>query len=273
MISGDKILTDTATTVALEDLTSGWEKRRLWLTLARDDIRVRYKRTVLGQLWITMGFGFFVAAIGMLWSEIMHRDIVVFVPWFAIGITTWHFITAAINEGTTTFIGASSTIHNIPLPLSLHIFRAITRHFLNYLHNFIIVIVALVLFPSPASAAMLLYLPGMFIIILAATATNIVLGILGARYRDLSHGVRMLMMPMFFITPILWVPDMLSGSRAWLAQLNPFTHFIAIVREPLLGRVPELLNYAVSLSLTLCFVLLALRLLGNYRWKVPYWIS
>ncbi len=262
-----------AARMAIEDLAAGWSKRHLWLTLARDDVRVRYQRTVLGQLWITLGFGFFIAVTSVLWTEIMRRDASVFVPWFAIGITTWHLITAAINEGTTTFISAAGVIHNIPLPLSVHIYRATTRHLINFLHNFIIVIIVLAIFPPPMAGALLLYVPGIALLIVAVTATNIVLGLLGARFRDFSYGVRMIMLPMFFLTPILWIPDMLSGPRVWLAQLNPFTHFLAIVREPLLGRAPSLTNYGVVVIITLSLLLLGLRLLGRHRWKVPYWIA
>ena len=134
-------------------------------------------------------------------------------------------------------------------------------------------IIVLAIFPPPMTGAILLYVPGIALIIVAVTATNIVLGLLGARFRDFSYGVRMIMMPMFFVTPILWIPDMLSGPRVWLAQLTPFTHFLAIIREPLLGRVPSLTNYGVVIVITLLLVLLGLRLLGRHRWKVPYWIA
>lgn len=255
------------------DIAEGLRRHHLWLTLARDDVRVQYKRTLLGQFWITLGFGFFIAAISVLWTEILARDIVIFVPWFAIGITTWHLLTAAINEGATTFISASGTIHNIPLPLSVHIFRSITRHLINYGHNFVIVVIVLFVFPPPLNASMMLVLPGYVIILTSAIATKLVLGILGARYRDFSYGIRMVMTPMFFITPILWIPDMLSSSRMWMAQLNPFAHFIAIIREPLLGRTPTALNYEVTITISLVLMLIGIRLLGKHRWKVPYWIA
>ncbi len=262
-----------AVTAGLDDLAAGYRRRELWLTLAKDDVRVQYKRTVLGQFWITLAFGFFIFFISFLWTEILNRNVQVFVPWFAIGITTWHVITAAINEGTTTFSSVSGTIHNIPLPLSVHVFRAVTRHLINYAHNFLIVLIVLAVYPPPFALSMLLVLPGYVIIIVAAIAVKLVLGVLGARYRDFSYGVRTLMTPMFFITPILWIPDMLPPERAWLANMNPFTHFIALIREPLLGRVPTLINYSVTIGLMLALTFLGLRLLGKHRWKVPYWIA
>ena len=135
---------------------------------------------------------------------------------------------------------------------------------LNF-HNFLIVIVVFAVFPPAFGAVTLLFIPGLLVITLAAIACSIILGILGARYRDFSYAIRTLMGPVFFLTPILWIPDMLSGNRAMLAELNPFTHFIAIVREPLLGRVPSTLTYVIALGITFILTGLALRLLGKHR--------
>ncbi len=243
------------------------------MTLARDDIRLRYKRSVLGPLWITLGTGFFITVLGVLWSEIMGREARVFVPWVATGLTVWQLISAVVTEGTNTFTVMAGIIHNIPMPLSVHVYRAITRHLINYLHNFLVVIAVLLIYPPPLSTLMLLFIPGILIVALTAMSCAIILGTLGARYRDFSFTIRMLMGPMFFLTPIVWIPDMLTGTRALVADMNPFAHFIAIVREPLLGRAPDLLNYTMTIGIMVSLVFIALHMLGEHRTKVPYWIA
>ncbi len=257
---------------AVGDLVRGWERHNVWLMLAWDDLRLRYQRSVLGPLWITLGTGFFISVLSILWTEIMAREASVFVPWFAIGLTTWQMISAVVTEGSTTFSRISGIIQNIPMPLSTHVYRAVTRHVFNYFHNFVIVILVLVIFPPPLSIAPLLFIPGFLIIIITAIATSVILGILGARFRDLSYAVSMLMGPMFFMTPILWMPDMLGSGRAQIADINPFTHFLAIIREPLLGRAPDLLNYAATIGISVTLILIALYLLHRHRTKVPYWV-
>jgi len=268
-----RLIKKAAMRAATNDLKNGWERSPLWLTLARDDIRLRYKRSVLGPLWIALGTGFFILVLSVLWTEIMGRQAQEFVPWVTIGTTTWQLIAAIVTEGTTTFTVMAGIIHNIPMPLSVHVYRAVMRHFINYFHNFLVVIFVLCLFPPPITAAILLFFPGLFIVATTAVACVIILGILGARYRDFSYSIRMLMGPMFFLTPILWVPNMLTGLRAQLAQLNPFTHFIAIIREPLLGRVPSFMDYEFTVVIMLVLTLIALRLFGEHRTKVPYWIA
>ena len=57
---------------------------------------------------------------------------------------------------------------------------------------------------------------------------------LGARYRDIEPTVKSLMPPMLLLTPILWKPEML-GEYSFLIYANPFTYFVGIVRNDLIG--------------------------------------
>jgi len=264
---------NAAISAAVGDLKNGWARNRLWMTLARDDIRLRYKRSILGPLWITLGTGFFIMVLGVLWSEIMGREAAVFIPWVATGLTSWQLIAAIVVEGTTTFTVMTGIIHNIPMPLSVHVYRSIVRHFINYSHNFLVVVFVLILFPPPLSFKTLMFIPGMLILATTAMSCATILGTLGARYRDFSFSVRTLMGPMFFLTPIVWIPDMLTGTRAQLAELNPFSHFIAVIRDPLLGRELRLIDYGFTIGIMLLMVYIALRLLGEHKTKIPYWIA
>lgn len=260
------------TAYAINDLVKGWRMRRLWLTLAWDDLRVRYKRSVLGPAWITLGTGFFIAVISFLWTDIMDRQGNVLVPWISIGLIHWLFISSVMTEGPSAFLRGAGIIQNISMPLSIHVYHIVMRHVFNYMHNFVIIAIVLILYPQPFSAAQLLFIPGILIILVTSVATSLFFGIIGARFRDFSHTVSMIMGPMFFLTPIVWMPDMLGGIRLTIANLNPFTHYLAIVRDPLLGRIPDPMHYVVTLGILLVMMLFALFLLSRYRVRIAYWL-
>lgn len=259
--------------IAIDDLRNGWTRSHLWLELAHDDMRLRYRRSVLGPLWTTLGTGFFILILSVLWIEIMGKQASEFVPWVTIGLTVWQLVTAIVVEGATTFTLSASIIQNIPMPLSVHVYRIVMRHLLNFSHNFLVVIIVLSIFPQPLNSSLLLVIPGALIIVITAIACSVVLGVLGARYRDFSYAIGTLMGPMFFLTPIIWSPDAISGSRARLVDANPFAHFIALIREPLLGNQPSLMNYGMSIGSMLLLGIIALHLLGKHRERVPYWIG
>ncbi|MCC5698521.1 ABC transporter permease, partial [Klebsiella pneumoniae] len=59
---------------------------------------------------------------------------------------------------------------------------------------------------------------------------------------------------------------------AYLAEFNPLYHYIEIIRDPLIGQPPQLLNWIVVLGCTVVGWLLALLVMRNYRARVTYWI-
>lgn len=76
---------------------------------------------------------------------------------------------------------------------------------------------------------------------------------------------------LFLITPIIWSPEILT-ERAYIAYLNPLTHILDILRKPLLGEIPSLWNYGMSLGMAfICIVLFFI----TYRYskkKYTFWL-
>jgi lipopolysaccharide transport system permease protein len=57
-----------------------------------------------------------------------------------------------------------------------------------------------------------------------------------------------------------------------MLDLNPFYHFIQIVRAPLLDQEPSLENWVVSISIAVVGWIVTLMLFGRYRRRIAYWL-
>jgi ABC-2 type transport system permease protein/lipopolysaccharide transport system permease protein len=114
-------------------------------------------------------------------------------------------------------------------------------------------------------------LPGLALLILNGAMASMTLGMVSARFRDIPRITASLMQIVFLITPIIWKPDML-GDRLYISLANPFFHLIEIVRAPLLGTPPTLLNVAAVILITLINCLTAIVLFSKYRSRIAYWI-
>jgi len=75
----------------------------------------------------------------------------------------------------------------------------------------------------------------------------------------------------FFVTPIIWQPALLS-SRPLVVTFNPFFYAVEIVRAPLLGTPPALLHWLVMLGVTFAGNAIALAMYARFRRRIPYWI-
>ena len=106
---------------------------------------------------------------------------------------------------------------------------------------------------------------------MCTVSVGLFLGVLSARYRDIMHFSSTVMQIAYFLTPVLWVvPE--EGPRALAAQINPFTHFIAILREPIMDGTVPVESWWVVLGCTVALMLLALVFFAMSRRKIIFWL-
>src|SRR3990167_1130772 len=93
------------------------QKRDVWLVLSIYDIKARYKRTVIGPFWLTLGTAITILGMGLVWSSIFHMNINEFLPYIASGMVVWTFVSAILNEGCGAFSSQAGIVHNVKLSL------------------------------------------------------------------------------------------------------------------------------------------------------------
>ena len=100
------------------DLVAGFGKRELWLHLGWQDIKQRYRRSVLGPFWITIATGATAVAMGLLYSKLFKLPLAEHLPYVTLGLIIWNLINAAILEGADVFVANEGLIKQLPTPLS-----------------------------------------------------------------------------------------------------------------------------------------------------------
>jgi len=236
------------------------------------DIRIRYKRTVLGPLWITVSMSVTFICIGSLFSAILKNDVRVFLPYLAAGMVIWSFISAVAAEGPQVFVDAHHIINSLRIPLVVHVLRCVARNALIFFHNSLAALMALLILGGSLTKAGLLLLVSLPILFAIAFFGGLILAILGARFRDLGPIVGMVMQLTFFMTPIMWRPEDIADGSKWWVAINPAYHLIQIVRAPMLGSVPAGISIAVSLGTATALGLAAYALFRLFRHRITYWL-
>ena len=258
------------------DLVAGFAKRELWLHLGWQDIKQRYRRSVLGPFWITIATGVTAIAMGGLYSKLFKLELSEHLPYVTLGLIIWNLINAAILEGADVFIANEGLIKQLPTPLSVHVYRLVWRQVILFGHNIVIFVIIAIVFPKPWSWADLSVIPALGLIVLNCVWVSLCFGILATRYRDISPLLFSLVQLLFFMTPIIWNEATLehqgAGKWAKIVELNPLLHYLDIVRAPLLGADQELRHWVVVLVLTAVGWMFAAIAMKQYRARVPYWV-
>jgi ABC-2 type transport system permease protein len=264
---------------AFADIVEGWQQRELWGHLGWQDIKQRYRRSVLGPIWISITMAVTAVALGILYAGLFQNDLSVQLPNILVGFIIWGFISGCITEGSEVFIANVGLITHLPAPLSVHIYRLIWRQTLFFLHNLVVYAVMLVIFPQHLHWSDLSAIPAFALLVVNGAWVALFLGIFTTRFRDLSPIIASVVQLAFFMTPIVWVyknflesPNPSIAARARLAELNPFLHFVEFLRRPMLGQPQELRFWVVVLAITVVGWALTLFTLRRYRSRVSYWV-
>ena len=256
---------------AVGDIAQGACAFHLWGLLGWQDIRRRYRRSRLGPFWLTISMGILVGALGVLYAGLFKADITDYMPFVAVGFIVWGLISGLITEGCEAFVGAGGIIKQMNLPLSVHVYRVVWRNLIVLAHNAVIYVVVAVFFSVQPGWGGLLALPGLVLLCLNGVWVGLLLGLVAARFRDLSPIVISVMRVSFFLTPIIWQPALLP-DRAIAVEFNPFFHLVEVVRAPLLGQAPALLSWYAVLGITGGGWLATLAMYRRYHERIAYWI-
>jgi len=262
----------SASRLAAIDIVDGVKASNLWGMLAWQDIRQRYRRSMLGPFWLTLSTAVMVIALGLVYSTIFRMSIDSYLPYLAAGLVVWTLISTIMSEGCQAFVAVEGLIRQIRLPFTVHACRVIYRNIIILAHNLIIVVVVLVVFrlwPKPMVFALLI--PALLLTCVTGLWASLLLGLLCARFRDIPPIVTSLLQIAFFLTPILWHPELLPG-RHRVIQWNPFYHYVELVRAPLLGNAPPPQSWVVAIALTLAGSLLTFVIFSRYRARIAFWV-
>ena len=262
---------------AFGDLAQGWRQRPLWGYLGWQDIKQRYRRSVLGPLWVSISMAVVATAMGILYGALFGEDIKTFLPYVATGLLIWYFVDGCIREGSEVFIANEGLIRFLPAPLSLHVYRLVWRQTLFFLHNLVVWAVLMVIFPHPLGWSLLLAIPAFVVLVLNGAWIAVLAGIIATRFRDIPPIIASLTQLLFFMTPIVWQYETLLknpavAERARIAEFNPVMHYVAILRQPLLGQEIVWRHWYVVGTITVVGCCAALVFLRNYRSRVAYWV-
>jgi ABC-2 type transport system permease protein len=263
----------------VDDLRDGWQQRQLWGHLGWQDIKQRYRRSVLGPVWISITMAVTAVALGILYAGLFGNQLSVQLPYILVGFIVWGFISGCISEGAEVFIANEGLIKHLPAPLSVHVYRLVWRQCLFFLHNLVVYAVMLIIFPQPLSWTDLTAVVAFVLLAVNGAWVALLLGIITTRFRDLTPITQSIVQLSFFLTPIVWIYEDLLNSpnpsvaeRARLAELNPFLHFVEIIRRPMLGQPQNLTNWVVVLSITVVGWALTMVVLRRFRSRVSYWV-
>ena len=257
--------------LAAQDLLDGLRRWEFWTTMGLQGVRRGYRRSVLGPLWLTISLAVTVTALSLLYGQLLGVPLERYVPHVALGFIAWQFISSAVTRSCQVFVRHKAWIVNARRPLAVFVFEDVWENFLTMVHNAPVYIAVAAIFQVVAGVAALQVVPGLVLVLVNAVWVGLLLGTVCARFRDVAPIVGSVMRVAFFVTPVIWIPELL-GARAHLALYNPFAYFVELIRAPLLGQTLPAFTWMLVLAVTAAGWSATWFVFARYRSRVAYWL-
>ena len=257
---------------AMSDVRAGWALRSSWWFLSRQAIKISYRRTVLGPIWLSIQQLVFVAGISIVYSQLFKVETNKIMPLAAFGFAIWSLLTSCITGAATSFIQNSQSIKTSTVPMSFYLFSSVSQYFLTFLHSAVVLVpLAFIVGTTPRLFSLITIPVALGFVILNGFFLGLWLGPLSARYRDIPVSIPIIMQLVMFLSPIFWSPALL-GDRDWIINYNPLAWMIETFRSPILGGEIRLDLWVRLAILTLCNLVLGITTLQRVKDKISYWV-
>src|SRR6516162_1856780 len=254
-----------------QEVVAGFYAWPVWCIMGWQDIRQRYRRSVLGPFWITLSMGIFTFVLGIIYSRLFHVELHDYLPYLTVGFVVWGFMSATANESCIAFSDVARIMKQIKLPFSVYVLRLVYRNFIIFLHTVVIFIPLAIIFKIAPTLTMLLAIPGLLLICINLAWLAMVIAILSTRYRDIQPIVGTVIQLGMFVTPIMWTVSSLGDDKI-VAELNLVYHLIEVTRAPLLDTIPALESWLVATGLAVVGSIFAIALLVRASRRIVFWL-
>jgi len=259
--------------LAIKDIIFSFKNYYSWTYLSYFDLKLKYRRTFLGPWWVVLGIAISATAMCFLWSTIFSLDWKIYLTYLFSGFVIWMWISQMVLDAPEVFSGPSSKyIKAYPNPPIFYVFRRCFLSLLLFLHHIPLIILVTILVNKNIGSNVLYSLPiGLFITFINAILFTVNIGMLSARYRDIDPLIKSLMPPMLLLTPVLWKAEML-GEYASYVYLNPFTYFVGILRNDLIGLNFDIVIWIGALIITFIQFIIFFILYSKKRNRIVFWV-
>lgn len=236
------------------NLSALWRFRDLLWALALRDIKLRYRQTVLGVLWVVLqpllGAGIFAFVFGRIAK--LDSGGVPYVLFTYVGLLAWNLFSTTVNKATTALVTNASLVSKVAFPRLLLPLSAAVSGLVDF---------AVGLAAGAVVFAVVGWLPELTLVVapfwlalllLLALGVGLIAGALAVAYRDVVHVMPVALQLLLYASPVGYAIGAIpEGWPRTLYQLNPLAAMIEGFRSAALGTGPTDLKaalYATSIA-------------------------
>lgn len=242
----------------------------LW-QLVRQQLVLRYRRTILGYLWTLVNPLLMMTVSAVVFANLFKADLKTFVVYLFAGMIAWNCFHSIVVQSSSCFVANEGLIKKIYLPKAIFPLSVAIGLLIDNMFSFVALFAIAMAVGGKISVAVLFLPIAYLMLFLFSLGFALIASISVVFFRDLQQVILVLLQAWFYLTPIMYRREALLGDAAWLMTLNPLVPFITMFRDPICSGVcPPLAVVAQAGLLALVALGLGLALFVHQEKKVVF---
>jgi len=259
----------------LDYLRSVWKVRYFCITLVRNDLRNRYRRSIIGVGWSLLHPVAMTAVLCTVFARLFGTDLRTYAPLVLAGLVTWNFIVAVMNQGCQCFIVAEPYIRQHPAPLAIYPLRTALGAGIHFLIGLAVVVVfTWCMRGFDNLPALVGLLPAVLMLFIVGCSLAVCTGVINVLFQDAQHLTEILLQILFYATPIIYPADLLRDrGLGFLVSLNPLAVLLDLVRGPVVsGRLPSIQAMGIGAAAAVLAAAAATVILWRFERRIIFYL-
>ena len=221
----------------MKEKANNWEQYKFVIReLVTRDFKRKYRRSFLGVIWSVLNPLLTMAAMALIFTQILGRDIPNFPVFIFTGLLTVQLFNGATSSSLSTLVDNKNMLIKIKFPMEILVLSRVCTAIVDFVFAGVAYIVILAVYRIPPSIYMLFY-PVIFIcLILFTLGFSFALSVAYSYFGDLKHIWSVLTSMLMWLSGVFWTIDRLSGWPERIVRANPMFNFINASRQVIMWQ-------------------------------------
>ncbi len=231
--------------------------------LISKDLKVKYRRSVLGYLWSLLHPLMMMVIMTIVFSKAFRFDIQYYPLYVISGNVLFTFFNDSTNYAMYSIIDNAALIKKVYIPKYILPFSNILSSFVTLGFSMAAVLLVMIFMRVPFHWTILLFPLPLAMEFLFCTGVGLILASTSVYFRDINHLYGVLTLAWMYATPIFYPVEVLPDSIRMLENLNPMFHYVTMFRSLVIqGVVPDPITWLIALA---CSVVALIAGLATFR--------
>ena len=240
-----------------------WENfkkfRPLLYELVARDVKIKYRKSVLGVLWTLLNPLLMMLILSIVFSNLFRFDVENYSLYLLAGQILFNFFNESTTGAMTAILGNSALIKKVYIPKYLFVVTRIASSSINILSSFCALILVMLFTRTELHFSMFLVVIPLAYLIIFSLGVGLVLAAITVKFRDVMHLYTVFLTGLMYLTPIIYPISMLPEWVKKIVNLNPLTGILNIFRNVVIyNTIPTVGEFIISLVVVCLTLVLGL---------------